>query len=319
MDIISKLGISYKASYLVQGNQLERCNTSKSLGVTNTELMIRTDGKDSDIDKIMKSYKGNIIFHIPAINPDLSNLDKTNELVRELKKKNIKLITIPASNLSLGLFEWSTLEEQKKYFLNIVTAIATLASNKIEVAIENLNPNDKESKFGSSMNQITDTIVYARRLLVKDFGFKEDDAEKYVGIALNIDNISTFESKDALQNYFEVFNSNIKLVKIKNMDNLEMLLGTLKDFNKNVVVLMETKSELDDIKKEYKELTERVNKYYGYEEKEEKPNKKNKPKKGVKNGVKDTKNNDGFSNIIIVSMILTTIAIVILMFMVKLG
>ena len=314
MDLISKLGISYKANYLVQGNQLERCNTSKSMGAMNTELMLRTDGKDSDIDKVMKNYKGNIIFNLPAINPDLSNLDKTNQLVKELKNKNIKLITIPASNLSQGLFEWSTLEEQKKYFLNIVTAIATLASNKIEVAIENLNPNAKESKFGSTMSQITDTIVYARRLLVKDFGFKEDDAEKYVGISLNIDNINLFDNKDSLLNYFEVFNNNIKLVKIKNLDNLEILLGTLKDFNKNIVVLMETKSELDDVKKEFKDLTERVKKYFGYEIKEEEPKKKVKSK----NAVKNSKNNDGFSNIIIVSMVLTTIAIIILMVMVKL-
>ena len=40
MDLTKKLGISYKASYLVQGNQIERCNLSKSLGVTNTELML---------------------------------------------------------------------------------------------------------------------------------------------------------------------------------------------------------------------------------------------------------------------------------------
>ena len=317
MDIINKLGISYKASYLVQGNQLERCNISKSLGVMNTELILRTDGKDSDIDKIMKNYKGNIIFHLPAINPDLSNLDKINELVRELKNKNIKLVTIPASNLSLGLFEWSTLEEQKKYFLNIVTAIATLASNKIEVAIENLNPNDKESKFGSTMNQITDTIVYTRRLLVKDFGFKEEDAEKYVGIALNIDNINLYDNKDSLINYFEVFNTNIKLVKIRNMENLDILLGTLKDFNKNILVFMETKSELDDIKKEYRDLIEKVNKYYGYEENDEKPKKKKKNEN--KKEVKQTKKNEGFSNIIIISMILITIAIIILMFMVKIG
>ena len=89
------------------------------------------------------------------------------------------MITINASNLSLDLFEWSTLEEQKKYFLNIVTAIATLASNKIEVAIDNLKHNESNTMFGSDIAQVTDIIVYSRKMLVKDFGFKEDVAEIY--------------------------------------------------------------------------------------------------------------------------------------------
>ena len=37
MDLIKNLGISYRAGYLVQGNQIERCNTSTSLNVLNTE------------------------------------------------------------------------------------------------------------------------------------------------------------------------------------------------------------------------------------------------------------------------------------------
>ena len=308
MDLLNRIGISYKASYLVQGNQIERCNISKNLGVLNTELMLRTDGKDSNIDKILSSYKGNIIFHLPGINPDLSNLDTTNELVRKLKSKKVKLITIPASNLSCDLFEWSTLEEQKKYFLNIVTALATLASNKIEVAIENLNPNDKECKFGSNMNQITDIIVYTRRLLVKDFGFREDDAEKYVGISLNIDNINTIENKNTLLNYFEVFNNNIKLIKIGNIDNLDLLLDVFKEFDNNNLIFMETKSELDDIKKEYKILTQKIEEYYGSEIIKQNDKKKQKIKK---------ENNNGFSNILILAMVLLTIVIVVLMFIVR--
>ena len=101
------------------------------------------------------------------------------------------------------------------------------------------------------------------------------------------------------------------------MENLDILLGTLKEFNKNILVFMETKSELDDIKKEYRDLIEKVNKYYGYEENDEKPKKKKKNEN--KKEVKQTKKNEGFSNIIIISMILITIAIIILMFMVKIG
>ena len=190
MDLMENLGISYKANYLIQGNQIERCNVSNKLNVLNTELMLRTDGKDSNIDNILKNYKGNITFHLPAINPDLSNLDVVNNVVKTLKEHNINLITIEASNLLLDLFEWSTVEEQKKYFLNMVTAIATIASNKINVAIQNLKPNDKEPKFGCTMSQITDLMVYSKRLLVKDFGIKEEEADKLIGISLNVDNIN---------------------------------------------------------------------------------------------------------------------------------
>ena len=151
---LENVGISYNASYLLQGNQIERCKKSIDLNVKVTELLLRTDKKDCDIDNIKKVYKGKVLFHVPAINPDLANLKSVNELVRTLSGNGIKMITINASNLSLDLFEWSTLEEQKKYFLNIVTAIATLASNKIEVAIDNLKHNESNTMFGSDIAQV---------------------------------------------------------------------------------------------------------------------------------------------------------------------
>ena len=54
MDLINQIGISYKANYLVQGNQLERCKTSTKLQAYNTELQMRSDGKDFDITSILK-------------------------------------------------------------------------------------------------------------------------------------------------------------------------------------------------------------------------------------------------------------------------
>ena len=305
MNILDNLGISYKAGYLIQGNQIERCNISNNLNVRNTELMMRTDGKDSNIEKILKNYKGNIVFHVPAINPDLSNLDTVNNLVRDLKKHNIKLVTIDASNLSSDLFEWSTLEEQKKYFLNIVTAIATLASNKIEVAVQNLKQNDPESKFGSSMGQITDIIIYARRLLDKDFGLTKEESEKYVGISLNIDNIDFNNDNNSIINYFEVFGNYIKCIKIRKKDNLKEVIDFLKEKQLDIPLFMQTKSDLDEIKNEYTDFENEVLSYLG----EEKP---------VRNKEKKNTNNKGFSNILIATMIILTIVIVILMFIVKL-
>lgn len=308
MDILKNLGISYKASYLVQGNQMERCNTSTSLNVENTELQVRTDGKDFNIDNILKSYKGNIVLHLPPVNPDLSNLDLVNEVVKKIKNSKIKLVTINASNLSYNLFEWSTLEEQKKYFLNIVTSIATLASNKIEVAFENLNPKSSEVMFGSNINQMTDIIVYTRRLLMKDFGFTEEETEKYVGITLDVNNVNTDMEKDNILNWFEVFNESIKVIKFQTIEQLKMIYDILKDKEYNGYIFYETKSDLDDIKTEYSDLES-----YLVDELK---------KKGVeikpKKSKKIKKDNKGFSNIMITTMIVLTIVIVILMFIVKL-
>ncbi|MBO6145670.1 MAG: hypothetical protein J6O62_02560 [Bacilli bacterium] len=308
MDILKNLGISYKASYLVQGNQMERCNTSTSLNVENTELQVRTDGKDFNINNILKSYKGNIVLHLPPVNPDLSNLELVNDVVKKIKDSKIKLVTINASNLALNLFEWSTLEEQKKYFLNIVTSVATIASNKIEVAFENLNPKANEVMFGSNINQMTDIIVYTRRLLTKDFGFTEEEAEKYVGITLDVNNVNTDAEKDNILNWFEVFNESIKVIKFQTIEQLRMIYDILKDKEYNGYIFYETKSDLDDIKNEYSDLET-----YLIEELK---------KKGVEIKPKKTKkikkDNKGFSNIMITTMIVLTIVIVILMFIVKL-
>ena len=307
MGLMDKLGISYKANYLVQGNQIERCNVSKKLGVSNTELMIRTDGKDSNLDNILKNYNGNIVFHLPAVNINLSNLDVVNDVAKKLKSHNVKLITIDASNLSLDLFDWSTLDEQKLYFLNMVTAIATIASNKIEVAIQNLSPDDSETKYGSTMEQITDLLVYTKNMLVKDFGFKEEDANKYVGISLNVDNINLVNKNESIINYLEVFNSYIKCIKIHDIEKIEEVLKFIED--KDIPIFMTTKSDLDEIENEYEEFKNVVIKYL--EDKGE-------IVKKTKKTVKKEKNNKGFSNIVIYTMIVLTIAIIILMFMVKL-
>ena len=307
MGLMDKLGISYKANYLVQGNQIERCNVSKKLGVSNTELMIRTDGKDSNLDNILKNYNGNIVFHLPAVNINLSNLDVVNDVAKKLKSHNVKLITIDASNLSLDLFEWSTLDEQKLYFLNMVTAIATIASNKIEVAIQNLSPDDSETKYGSTMEQITDLLVYTKNMLVKDFGFKEEDANKYVGISLNVDNINLVNKNESIINYLEVFNNYIKCIKIHDIEKIEEVLKFIED--KDIPIFMTTKSDLDEIENEYEEFKNVVIKYL--EDKCE-------IVKKTKKTVKKEKNNKGFSNIVIYTMIVLTIAIIILMFMVKL-
>lgn len=306
---LENIGISYNASYLLQGNQIERCKKSIDLNAKVTELLLRTDKKDCDIDNIKKVYKGKVLFHVPAINPDLANLKSVNELVRTLSENGIKMITINASNLSLDLFEWSTLEEQKKYFLNIVTAIATLASNKIEVAIDNLKRNESNTMFGSDIAQVTDIIVYSRKMLVKDFGFKEDVAEKYIGLSLNLDNIDVSSAKESLNNWFEVFNNSIKCIKVSNLDNEENI-KFLTDICKknNYVVLLKTESDLDEVDEQYVSLLNLM----GVDVNITKENSK-------KTKIKDiSKNNKKITNIIIALMIITTVIILCMMFILEL-
>ena len=306
---LENVGISYNASYLLQGNQIERCKKSIDLNVKVTELLLRTDKKDCDIDNIKKVYKGKVLFHVPAINPDLANLKSVNELVRTLSENGIKMITINASNLSLDLFEWSTLEEQKKYFLNIVTAIATLASNKIEVAIDNLKHNESNTMFGSDIAQVTDIIVYSRKMLVKDFGFKEDVAEKYIGLSLNIDNIDVSSDKENLNNWFEVFNNSIKCIKISNLDN-EKNIKLFTDMCKknNYIVLLKTESDIDEVDEQFVLLLNLMGVDINVIK-----------ESSIKTKIKDnSKNNKKITNMIIALMIITTIIILCMMFILEL-
>lgn len=305
---LNNIGISYSGSYLLQGNQIERLKKSLELKANTTELLLRTDKKECDIDSLRKVYNGNILFHVPAINPDLANLKIVNEIVRNLKENKIELITINASNLSLDLFEWSTLDEQKKYFLNIVTAISTLASNKIEVAVDNIKYEENNNLFGSNIAQMTDIIVYSRKMLVRDFGFREDEAEKYIGLSLNIDNIRTDSSKESLENWMEVFSNSIKCIKIFNSndtDKINKMLDIMEKDNKDYTILLSTNSDLDEINSGYINLINLIDKDSSIEIEE-------------KNTVTDIKSDKQMTNYIILGMIIATIVIICMMFVLKL-
>ena len=310
MDLINQIGISYKAGYLVQGNQLERCKTSTKLQAYNTELQMRSDGKDFDIASILKDYRGNIIFNIPPVNPDLGNLKSLDSKVKNLVNNNINMVTIPASNVSLELFEWSTIEEQKKYFSNIVTAIATLASNKIVVLIENMDNSSSNGCFGHNITQISDIIIYSKKMLMKDFGFSEEDANKYVGLCLNVDNVIRNESATDITKWLKVFNNDIDCIKISSdIDSYEQVLDIiLKEcINEkfDIPILLQTEKELEEIGKDYKYLDQKVRNLLKQNNIDISPNK-------IKPII-----DAGYTNIIVISIILITIFIAILMVLVK--
>lgn len=308
MDLINQIGISYKAGYLLQGTQIERCKTSTKLQAYNTELYMRSDGKDFDITSILKDYRGNIIFHIPSVNIDLGNLKSIDSKVKKLKNNNIKMVTISASNLSLDVFEWSTVEEQKKYFLNIVTSIATLAANKIVVAVENMENSDDKGHFGSTISQISDIIIYSKKLLIKDFGFNEIEANKYVGLCLNIDKIIKNESVDEVKKWFEVFNKNIECIKFSfnNYEQiLDIVLSECVNFGYEGPILLQTEKELEEIESDYKFVDKKIRNILN-----------NNGIEVSENKIKPI-NDTGYTNIIILSMIVVTIFIAILMILNK--
>lgn len=308
MDLINQIGISYKAGYLVQGTQAERCKTSTKLQAYNTELQMRSDGKDFEIANILKDYRGNIIFNIPPVNIDLGNLKSIDSKVKSLVNNNIKMVTIKASNLSLDIFEWSTIDEQKKYFLNIVTSIATLASNKIIIAVENMEFDNKNGFFGSTISQISDIIVYSKRVLIKDFGFNETDANKYVGLCLNIDKVIKNETIDGVKKWFKVFNKNIECIKFSNDNNdkiLDIILKECIDSNYEGPILIQTDKELEEIENDYKLFNEKVRNIL-----------KDNGIEILENKIKPI-NDAGYTNIIILSIIVVTIFIAVLMVLVK--
>ena len=51
---LNNIGISYSGSYLLQGNQIERLKKSLELKANTTELLLRTDKKECDIDSLRK-------------------------------------------------------------------------------------------------------------------------------------------------------------------------------------------------------------------------------------------------------------------------
>ena len=154
------------------------------------------------------------------------------------------------------------------------------------------------------MSQITDLIVFSKRLLVKDFGIKEDEADNLIGISLNVDNINIVDEKESIISYLEVFDNYIKCIKIHNDTYLNDVIDFIGD--KNIPLFMQTKSDLEEVEKEYDRFQEKVANYL------------NEKGMDVKLTKKRELNNKGFSNIIIYTMIVLTLIIVVLMFIVKL-
>ena len=321
MDLLKNLGICYKGDYITQGSQRDKAKKSSQLDIKITEFVIRNDGKNMDFGNVSSLYSGKIIFHLPTININQTNLKAIKDELISLMVNNINLVTIDASTLLYETYEWSTEEEQQNYLKNMAKGIATLASNNIPIAIENTDLDKNSLVFGKTISNISDLLVYTRNTLVEQFDFTRERANDIVGISLNVGNLVKTNEVIGLENWFKVFYNDIKCIKVNNIENTIPLFNQLLDLiianNKDVPLILETKEEIEAIVNAYRKFEHLVkNKIDG------------KPLnfEGYQNLVNSRYNEynynfnsaqSGYTNAVIIIMILLTTIIAILMFILQ--
>ena len=321
MDLINQLGICFKGNYINQGSQSDKCKKAAQINANYAEFIIRNDHKDMDFKNLSNDYNKNIIFHLPTINVNQTNLKEIKDTFNILLKNNISLITIDASTLLYETFDWSTGEEQQNYLKNMARGIASLCENNIDIAIENTDKEKDNLLFGKSVSNLSDLLVYTRNALVEDYNYTREQASKRVGISLNVGKLRNTNDIIDLSTWFKVFYNDIKVVKFSDLDNnipqFNQLLDFVLEMNLDVPIILETKKELEGISNEFKKFEFLVNKklqnqslnFDGYVD------------------IVDSRYNEfnynlasaqsGYTNAVIIIMIILTITIAALMFILE--
>lgn len=320
MNLINNIGISYNGNYINQGSQIDKCKKATDIGAKYIEFNVRNDGKDTDFSNLTTYFQNKLIFHLPTINTNQTNLKKVKELISTVLKNNIKLFVLDASTLTYETYDWSTVEEQQNYLKNMAKGIASLIDYNIDIAIENTYKDDEGILFGKTLSNISDLLVYTRNTLVEEYGFTREKANEKIGISLSLKKLRL--SNEDLVKWLKVFNNDIKCIKVDNIENnleeLDTLLNELKDSEINAPILLETKEELEKITNEYKKFEFLVIKkdnnqplnFDNYQVIED--------SKYNEYNYNMSSNQGGFTNIVIVAMILLTIIIAVMMFALKL-
>lgn len=320
MDIFKNLGIGYRGDYINQGSSIEKVKKSSELNTNYTEFVVRNDGKGNIINDLSSYYNGNIIIHLPTINNNQTNLKNVKDVVITLLSNNIKLLTIDASCLQSEIFEWSTAEEQQNYLKNMASGIASLCEFNIDIAIENTY-REKEDLFGKSISNMSDLLVYTRNALVEKYNYTREQANKRVGISLNVRKLKKTNKELDLNRWFKVFYNDLKCLKVDDIENnlseIDELLSLLIKINTDIPIILETKSELEKIANEFSKFKYIVNKiinneelnFDGYQEiKESTYNEYN---------YNIASSQSGFTSAIIIIMIILTLIVAVLMVLVK--
>lgn len=304
MNLFKKIGISFEGNYLMQGTLEEKIKFSKKQNIFNIGLCIEKMDKNINFKKIFDTYNKNIIFSLPTINYDLNNLKEIENLLSKILYKVNMVITKP-SNLILSEYDWSTDDEKRKKVLKIAKGIALIASKKIIVAIENYK-SEKEGYFGQNISHISDLLVYTRKILVEEYGFNESDASKYVKICINVDNVTKNSGISELNKWIDLFRESISCIKINDDKNLNAVLEKYLEYNFDCPILFIEKGEIEEIPAKMGLFVDYINIF-------SKNNNLN-----IKNEINmKTTVESGFTNIIVITMIVLTILIGILMIYVK--
>ena len=321
MELLDNLGISYEGDYMAQGSLIDKCKKSSKLGIKNIELIVRNDGKDTDYKSASSSYNGNIILHIPSINVSQTNLKEIKDFLSTSLSDNIKLIVIDASTLLYETYEWSTIEEQQNYLKNIAKGIASLAVFDKDIAIENTTYNKNSLLFGKSINNLSDLLVYVRNILVEEQGIAREKATEMVGISLNINKLYEVNEINNIDRWFRSFYNDLKCIKFndieKNLNIVSWLMDALLINNIDCKLLFGTKIELEDINNEYNKFEYIVkNKLEGKELSFNNYHNIAQSKLNEFSG-NFSSAQSGYTNLIVIIMILLTVIAAVLMVMIK--
>ncbi|MBQ3474903.1 MAG: hypothetical protein IJH20_01895 [Bacilli bacterium] len=321
MELLNNLGITYSGDYISQGSLIDKCKKSAKLKIKNTEIIFKDDGKDTDYKSIVDCYSGDMIIHVPTINISQSNLKAIKEILSNTVNDSVKLIIIPASSLLYETYEWSTIQEQQNYLRNTAKGIASLITYGVPIAIENTTKYKNNLLFGKSMSNIADLLVYTRSILVDEEGFTKEDAANMIGISLNVSNLREVNEIGNIDKWFRNFYNDLKCIKIDNIEtNLNIvtwLLDAILLNNIDCKFMYGIKSDLEDINNEFNKFEYIVNnKLEGKELNFDHYHPIAQAKYNEFSG-NFTSAQSGYTNMIIIIMVLLTIIIAVLMFMVK--
>lgn len=322
MELLNNIGISYIGSYISQGSLIDKCKKSTSLGLKNVEFIIRNDGKGTNFNNIDEYYKGNIIVHAPTININQSNLKTIKEYLRDLSKNNIKLVTIEPSTLLKDAFDWSTSEEQQNYLKNIARGLTSIiVNNGVNIAIENSSMDKNNKLFGCSEYNISDLLVHTKKILVEEYEYSKEEASKAVGVSLNINNLVDNGDIKNANEWFKLFYNDIRCIKINNSESnmkyFDYLITTVLNISLDVPILIGIDSDIEYINNEYyyymSAVRDKINgKTISFEK-----NEKRVPIE-INNNYRISTAQSGFTNIIVVIIILFTVISAVLMVLVEL-
>jgi hypothetical protein len=206
-------------------------------------------------------------------------------MVPLLVENNIKEVIVDASAISSETIEWSTDEEKSIYLNNISDVLTYIANNEIKVLIENTT----NGLYGNTISDISEILVVTRNMLINKYKSNKDKAKELINVCLNVSNII-----DNIDEWINIFSEDINIVKITR-DQYNKVIEFISKSDKKL--LLEFKDELESLEKDYLLFRDTLNNDERVDIKKEE--------------------NGGFTNVIVLTIILCTAICAVLMILVK--